>query len=856
MNRLQNYYSIDDLQSSDNLNNMQMPDKEQSTDNFHTLNNNLQLFSKSAIKAIDDGYVLTGIGVQAIFTDTIIFNIGNRSVEMNLDDSNPLVPQYYTTLDGNLDLNIPGTEYIVYQNIYDGIDLVFSINNGILKSNYIIRSIDTLKSLKISYSSDNIIEPRSIDNEALKVGNLWKEQDLILKTTTGKIIPSAVNFKISNNHYSFTTGYDKTPFIIDPDYSYLNFGTYLGGSDLDKGYGIAIDSDNNVYVTGYTWSSDFPTMNAYDSTYNGGDCDAFVTSFTSTGSLRWSTYLGGSDGDYGRGIAIGSDNNVYVTGYTDSSDFPTMNAYDSTLNVSSNAYVGDAFITSFNSTGSLRWSTYIGGSSWDEGYAITIDSDNNVYVHGYTDSSNFPTMNAYDSTKNGSNDAFVASILDPLLDKDGDGMPNFYEYQNGLLAGTDDANGDKDDDGLTNIEEYNLGTMVNNPDTDDDGIPDGYEVNNSLDPLNQDTDGDGIPDGYEVNNSLDPLNPDTDGDGDKDGYEIEHHFDPLNPFSNSKTRPLIITIIITMTIIIIITHKIRAIKQAKKLGFRDVKTYNYAKKLGFMSKSEWDQAKKLGFTNKSEWDEAKKLGFENKTEWEEANNDAKKLGFANKSEWDEAKKLGFISKSDIEQSIVNTSNEIDNINSEITSLHERISDIDNKIKKYNPEFPERPSDEIVKEKLRDLWDIVNELNKSITGIELPDNRACNYSDELREKYTQLEGNIKKLKTHFTELQQIMSAKEKELLSKALEMRRSYKLNRIIKRVKSMSLEDFAREMEFNDQVLLKQWLLYEMSDNIPLKLDGDEIIIDTEDSTNIEDAIDEVMVQFQQMEEGKIGKIE
>ncbi len=72
----------------------------------------------------------------------------------------------------------------------------------------------------------------------------------------------------------------------------------------------------------------------------------------------------------------------------------------------------------------------------------------------------------------------------------------------------------------------------------------------------------------------------------------------------------------------------------------------------------------------------------------------------------------------------------------------------------------------------------------------------------------------------------------------------------------MTLEDFAREMEFKDMVILKQWLLYDMSDNIPLKLDGDMIIIETEDSTNIEDAIDEVMAQFQQMEEGKIGKME
>ena len=119
----------------------------------------------------------------------------------------------------------------------------------------------------------------------------------------------------------------------------LVYSTYLGAGFEDIGYGIAVDGGGNAYVTGFTLSGDFPLLNAYDNSYNGGSGDAFVTKLSSNGALVYSTYLGGSGLDNGRGIAADGSGNAYVTGFTLSGDFPLLNAFDSSLNGQSDAFV-------------------------------------------------------------------------------------------------------------------------------------------------------------------------------------------------------------------------------------------------------------------------------------------------------------------------------------------------------------------------------------------------------------------------------------------------------------------------------------------------------------------------------------
>ena len=191
--------------------------------------------------------------------------------------------------------------------------------------------------------------------------------------------------------------------------SALVYSTYLGGSSVDYGYGVAVDSSGNAYVTGRTYSTDFPTANPLQASY-GGDGDGFVAKLNAAGSaLVYSTYLGGSRHDEGNGIAVDSAGNAYVTGWTYSTDFPTANPFQATCGGCSS--YADGFVAKLNAAGSaLVYSTYLGGSSVEYGYGIAVDSSGNAYVTGQTSSTDFPTVNPLQASNHGDFDAFVAKI--------------------------------------------------------------------------------------------------------------------------------------------------------------------------------------------------------------------------------------------------------------------------------------------------------------------------------------------------------------------------------------------------------------------------------------------------------------
>ncbi|MFX0092197.1 MAG: SBBP repeat-containing protein [Candidatus Hodarchaeota archaeon] len=219
------------------------------------------------------------------------------------------------------------------------------------------------------------------------------------------------------NAYQDTLNGDDDTFVTKLNTTMdIVFSTYLGGSGDDRGHGIAVDSTGNIYLSGYTTSSDYPTVNAFQSTFGGGTGDCFVTKLNATGTgLVFSTYLGGSDAEAAvqkagvdkpsNEIAVDANGNSYIIGTTKSNDFPILNAYQST-----NGGDLDVFVTKLNTTGTgLNFSTYLGGSAVDEGKSITVDTNGNCYIIGKTDSSNFPTCNAYQSQKKGT-DAFVAKL--------------------------------------------------------------------------------------------------------------------------------------------------------------------------------------------------------------------------------------------------------------------------------------------------------------------------------------------------------------------------------------------------------------------------------------------------------------
>jgi len=187
----------------------------------------------------------------------------------------------------------------------------------------------------------------------------------------------------------------------------LSYSTYLGGSGGNVGYGIAVDATGNTYVTGFTTGSFPTTAGAYQTTFGGGT-DAFVTVLNALGSaLLYSTYLGGSGFDVGNGIAVDATGNAYVTGYTTGSFPTTAGAYQTTFGGGT-----DAFVTVLNALGSAPlYSTYLGGSGYDVGYGLAVDATGNAYVTGYTGGSFPTTAGAYQTTfGGGATDAFVTKL--------------------------------------------------------------------------------------------------------------------------------------------------------------------------------------------------------------------------------------------------------------------------------------------------------------------------------------------------------------------------------------------------------------------------------------------------------------
>jgi hypothetical protein len=256
----------------------------------------------------------------------------------------------------------------------------------------------------------------------------------------------SMDFPTLNPIQSYVTGSASSGFLteLNSSGSALVYSTYLGGSsDGDVAGAVAAGSSGEVYVTGQTFSAAFHTTHgAYQSACNSctsGNSNAFVTALniTSTASTyTYSTFLGGSGSDAGDGIAVDSTGAAYVTGTTKSSSFPTTpGAYQTTYGGNT-----DAFVTKLNPGGSaLVYSTYLGGSSFDTGASIALDSGDDAYVTGQTNSSTasggtpFPTVNATQPTLGGGYDAFVTEI------NPSGSQPIFSTYLGG--SGDEDAGG-------------------------------------------------------------------------------------------------------------------------------------------------------------------------------------------------------------------------------------------------------------------------------------------------------------------------------------------------------------------------------------------------------------------------------
>jgi len=204
------------------------------------------------------------------------------------------------------------------------------------------------------------------------------------------------------NYDPFGFGFYGDVFVskLDNNLTTLSASTFIGGSDDEGTSALALDSSGNVFITGYTYSNDYPTSNvAYNKHYR----EIFVSKLDKDlTTLMASTFIGGTGGDSVSSIALDSLKNIFITGYTMSSDYPTtFGAYDRRCGTDGecNGWYGDVFVSKLNNTlTKLLASTFIGGSDDESASALALDSSGNVFIAGYTYSYNYPTKKAYDNT--------------------------------------------------------------------------------------------------------------------------------------------------------------------------------------------------------------------------------------------------------------------------------------------------------------------------------------------------------------------------------------------------------------------------------------------------------------------------
>ncbi|MGP0070526.1 MAG: SBBP repeat-containing protein [Bryobacteraceae bacterium] len=319
-----------------------------------------------------------------------------------------------------------------FAEVYRGIDLVYYGADGQLEYDWIVKPGADASKIRLQFDG---VEKMRVDANG----------DLVLETASGEIREKkpvvyqareiAGRYVIRGREAAFEVGpYDRgKQLVIDP---VLAYSSYLGGSGNDWGTGIAVDSAGNAYVTGLTESTDFPLSHAFQSTNppstdeSETSDDAFVAKVSADGStLIYSTYIGGTGADSANAIAVDASGDAYITGTTESTDFPLSNAFQSkNLGV-----FGNSFVTKLNPAGSaLLFSTYLGGDQSDVGYGIAVDTAGNAYITGNTNSDNFPLVNAIEGKT--SADTFPSAFLTKMS---ADGSTLLYSTYLGGYKGQD-----------------------------------------------------------------------------------------------------------------------------------------------------------------------------------------------------------------------------------------------------------------------------------------------------------------------------------------------------------------------------------------------------------------------------------
>ena len=322
---------------------------------------------------------------------------------------------------------IPQYQEVIYRQVWRGIDLRLREQAGVLKYEFHLQPGASPSDIRLAYDGASRL---AIDRSgALLIdtpqGTLRDSAPVAYQMVNGGRVPVDTRYALHGLGQSARLGfevgdtYDRgRDLVIDPG---IQFTTFLGGASHEIGAGIVVDASGNAYITGTTQSPDFPTTaGAFDRTGAAQNfAEAFITKLNATGTaLIYSTFIGGSNMEFGRRIAIDASGSAYITGQTKSSNFPvTGNAFSRALHIPANCPRcatdnTDGFVTKLNAAGNaLVYSTYLGGTEYDSPRGIAVDPGGNAYIAGETLSADFPTTTgAFSRTYRGNYDIFVTKL--------------------------------------------------------------------------------------------------------------------------------------------------------------------------------------------------------------------------------------------------------------------------------------------------------------------------------------------------------------------------------------------------------------------------------------------------------------
>lgn len=359
----------------------------------------------------------------------------NPNAQVLKEQKQDFYERYYTSSFSEEGALAHAYQKVTYKEVYPNIDWVLYVKDNTIEYDFVVRQGGKVSDIKLQYSGTSQLSINKAGGltATTPFGTVTEAAPISFQQADGRKVTS--KFILENDVLSFSVGSYKGTLVIDPT---LSWATYYGGglNDYSMCGNLTGDTMGNVYLSGYTPSTNnIATTGSHQATMLGGE-EGYLAKFNSSGVRLWATYYGGASQDVIRGSTCDPSGNIFIGGYSNSaSGIATTGSHQPVLAGSS-----DAFIAKFDNAGVRQWATYFGGSSADQGLAVTLDKTGNVYLSGYTSSTNnIATAGSHQTTRGGGQDAFLAKFSNSgsLL------WSTYYggsATDNGLALSTDSSN--------------------------------------------------------------------------------------------------------------------------------------------------------------------------------------------------------------------------------------------------------------------------------------------------------------------------------------------------------------------------------------------------------------------------------